>query len=162
MRRMIVVAALLMTLIGVLIGGIVQVSTAEKRDFIQLLASLPKDGEFFTKAAIDKTVPQIHILFSLTEKDLEGHDFYPVLALSRGLCDRSVCQQYALDHFAEIEHPLIRLSWAAMLFNTKTMSPAVTSYLRESLNSPKQTNFLSELLGPDFAMFKNQVLNSPQ
>jgi hypothetical protein len=151
-----------MAFTNTLISGPVQVTDSEKRDFIQQLVALPKDGEFYAKAAIDKVILKMHILFSLTEKDLDGQDPYPILALSKGLCDRAKGQRFALDHFEEIEHPILKLCWAAMLFKTKAPSPAIVNYLREALDNPQHASFLSELLGPEFPTFKDQVLRAPQ
>ncbi len=94
-----------------------QISDVQKKDFIGLLKTLPVKGEFYTDAAIDKAGRYLPVFFALTEKDIEKYDIYPFLALSRGLCDRKVHRDYAVRHFAEIRHPMLKFGWGAMLFN---------------------------------------------
>ena len=72
-----------------------QISDAQKKDFLNLLKTLPHKGEFFTDDAIKTGGPYLPVLFSLTDKDIEGYDIYPFAALSRGLCDVKEHRQYA-------------------------------------------------------------------
>jgi len=136
-----------------------EISQTQKREFIQLLKSLPHKSEFFTDEAIQKAGPYLAVLFSLTEKDIEKYDIYPFLAVSRGLCDQEEHRSYATQHFAEIRHPLLKLFWAAMLFDSKVQSPEVLQFLRKALESSEQANLLSEITGPHFEDFKTRVLS---
>jgi hypothetical protein len=112
-----------------------QVSEAQKKDFIELLKTLPTKGEFFTEEAIDKAGLYLPVLYALTEKDIEKYDIYPFVAVSRGLCDRKVHRDYAIRHFSELRHPLLKLGWGSMLFNAGAASPDVVQFLREALES---------------------------
>ena len=62
-----------------------QVSDTQKKDFIELLKTLPHKGEFFTEDAIKTAAPYLPVLFALTDKDIEGYDTYSFAALSAGL-----------------------------------------------------------------------------
>ena len=135
-----------------------QVSDAQKKEFIQMLDTLPHEGEFYTAAAIDKAGPYLPVLLALTEKDLEQLDIYPFAAMSRGLCDRKQHRAYAVRHFAEIRHPMLQLAWAAMLFDAGASSPEIVRFLRKALKDEKQSQLLSEMIGPEFEQFKKRVM----
>ena len=62
-----------------------QISDAQKKDFLNLLKTLPHEGEFFTDDAIKTAGPYLPVLFALTDKDIDGYDIYPFAALSRGV-----------------------------------------------------------------------------
>ncbi len=134
-----------------------QISDAQKKDFIEILKTLPVKGEFYTDEAIDKSQRYLPVLFALTEKDIENYDIYPFLALSRGLCDRKVHRDYAVRHFSSIRHPTLKLFWAAMLFEEKEVSSEIVQFLRGALESEKQAKMLSEILGPNYKDFKRRV-----
>ena len=51
-----------------------QISDVQKKDFIELLKTLPTKGEFFTDEAIRKAEPYLPVLLALTESDLENYD----------------------------------------------------------------------------------------
>jgi len=44
------------------------VTDAEKKEFLKLLAGLPTQGEFFTEEAVKKVVPYTRVLLTLTKK----------------------------------------------------------------------------------------------
>ena len=134
-----------------------QISDAQKKDFIELLKTLPAKGEFYTDEAIDKSQSSMSVLFALTEKDIESYDIYPFLALSRGLCDRKVQRDYAVRHFSEIRHSTLKLFWAAMLFDAKATSSEIVQFLRGALKSKEQSKILSEMLGPKYKDFQRRV-----
>ncbi len=134
-----------------------RISDAQKKDFIQLLKTLPVEGEFYSDAAIDKAGRYLPVLFALTEKDIEKYDIYPFLALSRGLCDRKVHRDYAVRHFAEIRHPMLKFGWGAMLFNAGASSPEIVQFLRSALESEQESKILSEILGPKYNDFRRRV-----
>src|SRR5262249_19599890 len=91
------------------------VSPAQKAEFLGLLPDLPHDGEFFTHAGVTQGARYIQVLFALTPQDVDTDHLYHVLALSRGLCDRSKYRRYGVEHFAEIGHPTVKAFWAAVL-----------------------------------------------
>src|SRR5437773_11144948 len=134
-----------------------QVSDTQKKDFIELLKALPHKGEFFTDEAVTKAGPYLPVLFALTEKDIEAYDIYPFAALSRGLCDDKDHRQYATTHFAQIRHPMLKLFWAAMLFDEGKTTPEIVGFLRDALNSDAQAKILAEVIGPKFADFKTRL-----
>jgi hypothetical protein len=137
----------------------------------------PQAGEFYTDEAISRAAPHTRVLLSLTEKDIkeyaaartkvDGKDvkesdmYYPLLALSRGLLDRKEQRAYGVKHFSEIVHPVIKLSWAIMLFNDKAASPEVVRFVRSALESKEQSKVIAEMVGPDFEDFKRRVTNHP-
>lgn len=51
-----------------------QISEAQKKDFLNLLKTLPTKSEFFTDDAIKTAGPYLPVLFALTDKDIEGYD----------------------------------------------------------------------------------------
>jgi len=134
-----------------------QISDAQKKDFLNLLKTLPHKGEFFTDDAIKTAGPYLPVLFALTDKDVEGYDIYPFAALSRGLCDIKEHRKYATAHFAEIHHSELKLFWAAMLFNEGDPSAEVVRFLKAALKSEAQAKLLSEITGPNFEDFKARV-----
>jgi hypothetical protein len=88
-----------------------QVSHAKKREFIEVLKKLPHKGELFTEEGVKKAGPYLPVLFALSERDIEGYDLYPFLALSRGLCSVRRHRGYAIRHFTAIRHPKLKLFW---------------------------------------------------
>jgi hypothetical protein len=138
-----------------------QVSDDQKKDFINLLKTLPHKGEFYTEEAVKKASPYLPVLFALTRKDIKGYDVYPFAAISRGLCEHKKHRDYAVRHFGEIRHPELKLFWAAMLFKAESVSPEVVQFLRSSLDSEKRAKFLSEIIGPEFGEFKRRVKAYP-
>lgn len=134
-----------------------QVSDAQKKEFIELLKTLPHKGEFYTDEAVAKAGPYLPVLLALTEKDLEKYDIYPFGAISRGLCDQEKHRDYAIRHFAEIRHQQLKLLWGAMLFEAAAKSTEITQFLKDALESAEQAKVLSEMLGPQFDIFKRKV-----
>src|SRR6266852_5179959 len=86
-------------------------SDAQKKEFIELLKTLPTKGEFYTEDAIRKAGPYLPVLLSLTEKDTERLDLYPFAAISAGLANDKTHRAYVLAHFADIRHPQLKLFW---------------------------------------------------
>ena len=139
-----------------------QVSEAQKKDFIELLKTLPFKGEFFTDEAVGRAGPYLPVLFAQTEKDIEKYDIYPFAAISRGLCDQKQHREYAVRHFAGIRHPGLKLFWGAMLFDAAATSPEIVRFLKDALESPEQSKLLSEIVGPEFEDFKRRVKAYPK
>jgi hypothetical protein len=138
-----------------------QISDAQKKEFINLLKTLPHKGEFFTDDAIKTAGPYLPVLFALNDKDIEGYDIYPFATLSRGLCDNEKIRQYATAHFGEIRHSELKLLWAAMLFNERNPSTEVVRFLKAALKSEAQAKLLGDITGPKFADFKARVNAAP-
>ena len=138
-----------------------QVSEAQKKEFIELLKGIPHKGEFFTEEAITKAAPYLHILFALTEKDIEKYDIYPFVALSRGLCDQKDERNYAVRNFVYIRHPTLKLFWAVILFDAGVASDEVVQFLRVAIRNEMQTKLLSEMAGPKFEDLKRRVVSHP-
>jgi len=136
-----------------------EVSDAEKREFIELLNTLPSKGEFYTEEAARRAAPYLPVLFSLTEKDIEKYNLYDFVALSVGICEDRGRRTYAVAHFAEIRHPQLKLFWAAFLFNLNEVSPEIVRYLRDALDSDEQHRKLKSMAGPNFKFFKRAVRN---
>jgi len=134
---------------------------AQKKEFIDLLKTLPTKGEFYAEDAIRKAGPYLPVLLSLTERDAEKFDLYPFAAISTGLASDKAHRAYVLGHFADIRHPQLKLFWAALLFNADDVSPEVVRYLRDALNEPKRANLLAGMVGPDFKFFKRKVRSHP-
>ncbi len=107
-------------------------SDAQKKEFIELLKTLPTKGEFYTEDAIRKAGPYLPVLLSLTERDTEKFDLYPFAAISTGLASDKARRAYVLGHFADIRHPQLKLFWAALLFNADDVSPEVVRYLLDA------------------------------
>ena len=135
-----------------------QISEAQKKQFIQLLKTLPHKGEFFTDDAVKTAGPYLPILLALTDKDIEGLDIYPFAALSRGLCDVKENRVYATNHFQEIQHAELKLFWATMLFDAGNPSPEIVRYLKAALKSEAQAKSLAEIAGPNFENLKRRIL----
>ena len=136
-------------------------AAVKKKEFLELLKTLPTKGEFFTEEAIRKATPYLPVLLSLTQEDIEKYDFYFFVALSSGLGAEKTNRAYALAHFAEIRHPTLKLFWAVMIFRADEGSPEIVRHLRDALNDAEQAQTLSEALGPNFKFFKRKVLSHP-
>ena len=133
------------------------VTDAEKKAFFKLLVTLPTRGEFFTEEGIAKAVPYTRILLSLTEDDLKGRDIYPFLALSAGLMAHKETREVGLKSFDQIAHPVLKLSWAAMLIRQPDPPRHVTAFLKKALDSPEDTKTLAAMMGRGFPAFKKSV-----
>jgi hypothetical protein len=141
-----------------LAGSSNAVTSADKREFIRLLEKLPTDGEFYADESIRKAAPHIAVLFALTPQDIGEMDIYPFAAVSRGLCDMPKYRQYGLEHFGNIAHPMLKLFWAAILFDGHSpVSSEVVVYLRAAIESEQQAKELAEIVGPKYRKFKKQV-----
>ncbi len=138
------------------------ISDAHKKEFIELLKTLPHKGEFFTEEAVEKAGPYLPVLLALTEKDIEKYDIYPFAAISRGLADQEKHRDYAVRHFAGIRHQELKLFWGAMLFDAGAASPEIVRFLKGALESPEQAKVLSEMVGPKFEDFKRRVKAYPK
>jgi len=134
------------------------ISKAQKQAFIQLLKTLPTKGEFYTDEAAKKAGPQMSVLFALSEKDIQKYDLYPFLALSRTLCDDTKYRDFGVRNFAKIQHPKLKLFWAAILFDAGAASPEVEIFLRDALTSEEQTKQLLEMMGPQFDELRKRLL----
>ena len=134
-----------------------QISQTQKKQFIELLKTLPHRGEFFTEDAVKTAGPLLSVLFALTDKDIESYDIYPFLTISRGLCDVKDHQRYANDHFADIQHSELKLFWAAMLFEAGGPSPEIVLYLKAALKSEDKAKILAEMTGPNFSSLKRRI-----
>lgn len=165
-RLLIIILALTLTpikaghsVINVQVGQ--EVSDAQKREFIELLKTLPSRGEFYTEEAARKAAPYLPVLFSLTEKDIEEDALYAFVAISVGISEDKARRVYAVAHFGEIRHSKLKLFWAAFLFNLKEVSPEIVRYLRDALNSSAQAQELKSMIGLEFKFFKRAVRNHP-
>lgn len=136
-----------------------QFSDVRKKEFIDLLGTLPRKGEFYTDEAVAKAGPYLPVLLALTEKDIEKYDIYPFAAISGGLCDHPEHRAYVVRNFARIQHPALKLAWGAMLFDSGAASPEIEQFLRDALESGEQAKLLSEIMGPQFESFKKRVLS---
>jgi DNA-binding beta-propeller fold protein YncE len=136
-------------------------SDAQKKEFIEVLKTLPTKGEFYTEEAVRTAAPFLPALLSLTEKDIEKYDIYPFAAISRGLANNKQHRAYAVAHFAGIRHPGLKLFWAAMLFDSGDASREIVRYLRDALDEPEQAGLLAQMVGPDFKFFKRKVGSHP-
>ena len=135
-----------------------QISEAQKKQFIEVLKRLPHKGEFFTEDAVKTAGPYLPVLFALTDKDIEVyHDIYPLMAISRGLCDVKKHRLYANKHFADIRHSELKLFWAAMLFEYPNRSPQIVKYLKLALKSDTQARLLAEMVGPHYEDLKRRI-----
>ena len=130
---------------------------AQKKEFIDLLKTLPTKGEFYSEEAIRKAGRYLPVLLSLAEKDIEKLDLYPFAAISAGFANDKTHRAYVLAHFADIQHAQLKLFWAVLLFNAGDVSPEVVRSLRDSLNEPT----LAGMVGPDFKFFKRKVRSHP-
>jgi len=138
-----------------------RVSDAQKKTFIELLKTLPTKGEFYTEESVKKAAPYLPVLIALTEKDIEMYDIYPFLALTSDLFENKEHRKFAARYFSEIRHPMLKLSWGAMLFDRKSSSPQILRFLRDALESEEQTKLLSEIYGPEFEKFEVRLKAHP-
>lgn len=134
----------------------------QKKEFIELLKTLPTSGEFYTPEAVQQAARYLPVLLSLTEKDIEPYDLYPFVALSSGLSSDKQNRAYVLSHFNEIRHVNLKLFWAALLFNAGDISRDVVHHLRDALLEPARAGELSDLVGhSQFKFFRRKVLSHP-
>ncbi len=134
-----------------------QISEAEKKQFVELLQTLPHKGEFFTEDAVKTAGPYLPVLFALTDKDLEGYDIYPFAAISSGLSGVKEPRLYATKHFDDIRHSELKLFWAAMLFDYGERSPQIVQYLKSALKDDAKARQVAEMAGPSYADLKRRI-----
>jgi hypothetical protein len=134
-----------------------EISEAQKKQFVELLKTLPFKGEFFTEDAVKTAGPYLPVLFALTDKDIEGYDLYPFVAISRGLFEVREHRLYANNHFADIRHSELKLFWAAMLFKYGKPSSQIVQYLKLALKSDTQARQLAEMAGPHYEDLKRRI-----
>jgi len=154
----------LIILVGITLSPIhaaQEISDAQKKEFIELLKTLPSKGEFYTEEAGRRAGPYLPVLFSLTEKEVEKDALYAFVAISVGIAADQERRAYAVSHFGEIRHPDLKLFWAAMLFNLDAASPGIVHYLRDALNSEAQARELRSMVGPKFKFFKRAIGKHP-
>lgn len=142
-------------------AGQKKVSAEEKRRFFKLVSTLTFEREFFTPKAVQEAAPHTRVLLSLTSEDLRGRDLYPFLALSRQLLDLKDQRVFGVEHFNEIAHEEIKMSWGAVLFEKRSASPDILKYLRTTIASEEGKTKLKSLLGPDFDKFA-KALSQPE
>ncbi len=133
------------------------VTAEEKQEFIQLLMEAPTQGEFLAEAGVEQLAPHMRTLFALSSEDVDKEHIYPFAALSYGLCQLESGWRYGVEHFDEIQHPLLQLFWGALLFQHDHASPAIVDYLRNVLDTPELRNELAPIVGPDFPDFEQRV-----
>jgi len=92
------------------------VTAEQKQAFIELIKIAPTEGEFLSDEGVEQLAPHIRTLFALGSEDVDKEHIYPFAALSSGLCQRESGWRYGVEHFGEIQHPLIKLFWGALLF----------------------------------------------
>jgi hypothetical protein len=143
---------------------ITKVTPEQKKAFLQLMAKLPSRGEFYTDEGVQMASPFLHVLLSLNEKDITADQYFAILALSRGLHDsKKEHQEFAVKQFDKIPHPVIKTSWAITLFRfSREATPAITRYLRESLDDEQRTQLIRELLGPEFEAVRKEIVAKAQ
>ncbi len=136
------------------------VTDAEKKEFLDLLAKLPTNGEFFSDEAVTKAVPYTRVLLALTEKDLGQRDLYAILALSRGLLDRKAQREYGIKQFSMIAHPTIKLFWEWSSSMRKWFLRSCSPSFAGRLDSKDPAQTLAGMTGPGFPEFQERVLRT--
>lgn len=133
------------------------VTPETKTQFLLKLRTAPTQGEFLTEEGVNQLEPYISVLFALEADEVTYENFYPLGALSYGLCQREPGWRYAIRHFEEIRSPLLKTAWAALLFKSGHATPDVVEYLQQVLDTPNLRNDLEPLIGPDFPAFERRV-----
>ncbi|NUP96987.1 MAG: hypothetical protein HUU28_12575 [Planctomycetaceae bacterium] len=138
------------------------VTAKEKQELIQLIMEAPTQGEFLAEEGVEQLAPHIRTLFALTSADVDKEHIYPFVALSYGLCQQESGWRYGVEHFDEIQHPLLQLFWGALLFKQDHASPAIVDYLQRILDTPELRNELEPIVGPEFPSFEQRVRTAPR
>jgi len=133
------------------------VSSHQKKDFITLVFTLPRNSDIFTDEAFKKAGAYLPVIFSLTEKDLEKYDIYPFDVIIGGVCSRDEYRDYAIRHFSEIRHPELKLFLAVVLFDKGPTSPEIESFLHDALRDEEQAEKIAGMIGPNFQDFKTRL-----
>jgi hypothetical protein len=127
-----------------------KISDLQKKQFVELLKTLPVKGEFYAEESERKAAPYLLVLFALTEKDTEKYDIYPFLAISRGIFEQEEYSSCGVMYFDRIQHSMLKLFWAAVLFRENAASQEIITFLDQALDSPQQAKQLAEIVGPGF------------
>ena len=148
--------------IGTQPPDIAKVTADQKKEFLALVKKLPARGEFFTDEGIEKASPFLHVLLALDKQDINENHYFALLALSRGLHDaRKEHREYATKHFAKIGHPVIKVGWGLLLFESpREKSAEVTHYLRGSLDDRERSTLIRGMLGPGFEEFRERLVKA--
>ncbi len=136
------------------------VTDADKQGFFKLVSNLPTmpagHAAVFTEESVKKAAPFVHVLFSLSEKDMEKKEIFPLLILTWQLAGVDTARQYGAKNFERISHPQIKRQWAFGLFQQNAASPEIVAFLRQQL---EREGVESEFgLGPQFQAFKERVI----
>lgn len=138
-----------------------RISDAQKQQFIQLLKTLPTCGDSNCSQAKTNSADLMPVLFALTEQDLERLDINPFAAISQQLANNKEHREYALHHFSEIRHPVVKAVFGARLFNDGSSPPEVVQFLSGVVEWTPVYKVLFKMMRPEFADFKRRVFNLP-
>lgn len=144
----------------------IEITSSERRAFLELVAQLPTQNEFFSADGVKQAIPYTRVLFAITEDDenryasdlgIKEFDSYPLLALSADMAERSEVRAMAKKDFQRIQHPRIKLLWATLLFNKDDWTNETVEYVYAALQSEKDSKWLAGGTGPGFDDFKSRV-----
>jgi len=92
---------------------------------------------------------------------LERLDLGPFSAISRLLASEKIHRAYALNHFSEIRHPVLRAVWAARMFEDGSASPQVIRFLKDVAQWTPVYRVLEEMMGREVESFQKRVYAEP-
>ncbi len=124
------------------------ITPQQKQEFVDLLATLPTEGQFYAKEAVHRAKPYLPHLLSLTESDLKDREMYPFLTLSSDMIQDADNLVYVTANFGQIRHPLIKIFWGLAILDRDRPATEIVEYLRTALSDAAQTKQLISFVGP--------------
>ncbi len=133
------------------------------KEFFPILMQLSKNQTLNTPQGVELAGAHLPAMLALTDddmRDVQDQRFFPFLILISRLVKDVKHQDYVLQHFDEIAHWRVKLTWAATLFAAKRRPPAVLEYMKSSAQVPARQALLQRLFGEKYDAVMNSILNS--
>lgn len=144
----------------------IEIDAKERREFLEFVAQLPTQNEFFSDVGVNQAIPYARVLLAVTKEDedryasergIKEHDIYPLMALSAGMAERPEVRAFVNKNFSVIQHPRLKLMWGALLFDKSEYTRDIVVFLHSALDNKSEAQWLSGSMGPGYDNFKARV-----
>ncbi len=132
------------------------------REFFPVLAQLVKNQTLMTPQGVEMARAYLPAMLALSDddmRDVRDQKFFPFLLLISRLVADAKHQDYVVQHFDEIAHWQIKLTWAATLFAINRRPPAILEYMKSADQIPERRTMLKRLFGDKYDWAMNSILN---
>ena len=132
------------------------------QEFFTVLAQLAQNKTLLAPEGLDIVAGHLPAMLALTDDDMLGvhsQRFFPFVVLISRMAVIAKHQDYVLQHFDEIAHWRIKLTWAVTLFTANRKSPAVLEYIKSAAHIPSRDAMLRKLFADKYDSAMNSILN---